>query len=331
MIVDRSLADSREKAQALIMAGEVLVDGQKASKAGQLVTSEARIEVTAKQRYVGRGGFKLEGALQHFGIDVTGLVAADFGSSTGGFTDCLLQAGAARVHAIDVGTGQLDWRLRNDPRVVVHEGVNARYIELTDLGEPVDLAVCDVSFISATLILPAMVKVLTTPSVSAGTIIVLVKPQFEVGKGQVGKGGIVRDPAQHEAACAKVQACAQGWDSKRKSWRAPLPARKAIRSSCSMAAVKEKVGIFSKPHAQAAMELVPELLRWLTQRGIEARLDNETAHYAGMPAGLDRARVPEGCDLAVVLGGDGTLLSAARAVGNRAIPLLAVNLGGLGF
>jgi 23S rRNA (cytidine1920-2'-O)/16S rRNA (cytidine1409-2'-O)-methyltransferase len=209
MIVDRSLADSREKAQALIMAGEVLVDGQKASKAGQLVTSRARIEVTAKQRYVGRGGFKLEGALQHFGIDVTALVAADFGSSTGGFTDCLLQAGAARVHAIDVGTGQLDWRLRNDPRVVVHEGVNARYIELTDLGEPVDLAVCDVSFISATLILPAMVKVLTTPGVSAGTIIVLVKPQFEVGKGQVGKGGIVRDPAQHEAACAKVQACAE--------------------------------------------------------------------------------------------------------------------------
>ena len=209
VIVDRSLADSREKAQALIMAGEVLVDGQKAAKAGQLVASEARIEVTAKQRYVGRGGLKLEGALQHFRIDVTGLVAADFGSSTGGFTDCLLQAGAARVHAIDVGTGQLDWRLRNDPSVVVHEGVNARYIELTDLGEPVDFAVCDVSFISATLILPAMVRVLITPNVSAGTFVVLVKPQFEVGKGQVGKGGIVRDAAQHEAACAKVRACAE--------------------------------------------------------------------------------------------------------------------------
>jgi len=207
VIVDRSLADSREKAQALIMAGEVLVDGQKASKAGQLVTSEARIEVTAKQRYVGRGGLKLEGALRHFGIDVTGLVAADFGSSTGGFTDCLLQAGAARVHAIDVGMGQLDWRLRNDPRVVVHEGVNARYIELTDLGEPVDLAVCDVSFISATLILPAMVRVLKN---GPGTgIVVLVKPQFEVGKGEVGKGGIVRDPARHKAACAKVRACAE--------------------------------------------------------------------------------------------------------------------------
>jgi 23S rRNA (cytidine1920-2'-O)/16S rRNA (cytidine1409-2'-O)-methyltransferase len=187
------------------MAGEVLIDGQKASKAGQLVSPETRIEVTAKQRYVGRGGLKLEGALQHFRIDVTGLVAADFGSSTGGFTDCLLQAGAARVHAIDVGTNQLDWRLRNDPRVVVHEGVNARYIELTVLGEPVDLAVCDVSFISATLILPAMLRVLK----STATLIVLVKPQFEAGKGQVGKGGIVRDPALHQAACAKVQAAAE--------------------------------------------------------------------------------------------------------------------------
>jgi 23S rRNA (cytidine1920-2'-O)/16S rRNA (cytidine1409-2'-O)-methyltransferase len=204
-IVDRGIVESREKAQALIMAGEVLIDGQKASKAGQLVSPEARIELTAKLRYVGRGGLKLEGALQRFHIDVTGLVAADFGSSTGGFTDCLLQAGVVRVHAIDVGTNQLDWRLRNDSRVIVHEGINARYIELTDLGEPVDLAVCDVSFISATLILPAMVKVLS----GEGTFIVLVKPQFEAGKGQVGKGGIVRDPALHQAACAKVQAAAQ--------------------------------------------------------------------------------------------------------------------------
>jgi 23S rRNA (cytidine1920-2'-O)/16S rRNA (cytidine1409-2'-O)-methyltransferase len=204
-MLERSLVESREKAQALIMAGEVLVDGQKASKPGQLVAAEARIELTAKQRFVGRGGLKLEAALQHFAIDITGLIAADFGSSTGGFTDCLLQAGAARVHAIDVGSNQLDWRLRNDPRVVVHEGVNARYIELTDLGEPVDIAVCDVSFISATLILPAMVKVLK----ENGPMIVLVKPQFEAGKGQVGKGGIVRDPALHEAACAKVRAAAE--------------------------------------------------------------------------------------------------------------------------
>ena len=207
LVVERGLAESREKAQALIMAGEVLVDGQKAVKAGQTVAREARIEVTAKQRFVGRGGLKLEGALGHFGMDVAGITAADFGSSTGGFTDCLLQAGAARVHAIDVGTNQLDWRLRADPRVVVHENLNARYIELTDLGELVDLAVCDVSFISATLIVPAMVRVLKPAP--AGRFVVLVKPQFEVGKGQVGKGGIVRDPAQHEAACAKVRTCAE--------------------------------------------------------------------------------------------------------------------------
>jgi len=219
--VDRGIVESREKAQGLIMAGEVLVDGQKASKAGQMVSAEARIEVTAKQRYVGRGGLKLEGAFQHFGIDVAGLIAADFGSSTGGFTDCLLQAGAARIHAIDVGTNQLDWRLRNDPRVIVHEGVNARYIELTDLGEPVDLAVCDVSFISATLILPAMKKVLKTTG-SLGNLIVLVKPQFEVGKGQVGKGGIVRDPALHQAACAKVQAVAEDLGFKTQLMESPI-------------------------------------------------------------------------------------------------------------
>jgi 23S rRNA (cytidine1920-2'-O)/16S rRNA (cytidine1409-2'-O)-methyltransferase len=204
VILERGLAETREKAQALIMAGEVLVDGQKAAKAGQLVSPENVIEILAKLRYVSRGGLKLEGAIESFGIDVGGLVAADFGSSTGGFTDCLLQHGATRVHAIDVGTGQLDWKLRNDPRVVVHEGVNARYLEVTDLGELVDLAVCDVSFISAALILPAMVRVLKAePGTAIG---VLVKPQFEVGKGQVGKGGIVRDPSQHEAVCSKLRA-----------------------------------------------------------------------------------------------------------------------------
>jgi 23S rRNA (cytidine1920-2'-O)/16S rRNA (cytidine1409-2'-O)-methyltransferase len=200
-LVDCGLAETREKAQALIMAGEVLVNGQKAWKAGQTVPPEAHVEVTAKMRYVGRGGLKLEGALTHFGIDVNGLIGADFGSSTGGFTDCLLQAGAVHVHAIDVGTGQLDWKLRNDPRVVVHEGLNARYAQLSDIGESVDIAVCDVSFISATLILPAMMRVLKPGN---GIIVVLVKPQFEVGRGLVGRGGIVRDAAQHQAVCEKL-------------------------------------------------------------------------------------------------------------------------------
>jgi 23S rRNA (cytidine1920-2'-O)/16S rRNA (cytidine1409-2'-O)-methyltransferase len=204
-MLEHGLAGNRQKAQALIMSGAVLVDGQKATKAGQTIAEDARVEVTAKLRYVGRGGLKLEGALAHFAIDVKGLVCADFGASTGGFTDCLLQAGAARIHAIDVGTGQLDWTLRNDPRVVVHEGVNARYLEPAAIGEPIDLAVCDVSFISVTLVLPAIVKVLKPE----GRMVILIKPQFEAGKGRVGRGGIVRDPAVHDEARLKVKAAAE--------------------------------------------------------------------------------------------------------------------------
>lgn len=205
-LVARGLAESREKAQALIMAGEVLVDGQKAAKSGQPVDDDAKIEVTARPRYVSRGGLKLEGALAEFAIDPAGKVCADFGSSTGGFTDCLLQAGAARVHAIDVGTAQLDWKLRSDARVVVHENLHGRDVTRQTLGEEVDLVVCDLSFISATQILPAMLGVLKQ---NGGELVILVKPQFEVGRGQVGKGGIVRDPELHRMACDKVRAAAE--------------------------------------------------------------------------------------------------------------------------
>ena len=201
LMVERGLAESREKAQAMIMAGEVRVQGQKASKPGQAVEAGCDVEVLAKPPYVSRGGLKLAGAVRHWAIDVAGKVCADIGSSTGGFTDVLLQSGAARVHAVDVGAGQLDWKLRNDPRVVVHEGVNARELEPGQIGEPVELLVCDVSFISVTLILPAIVRLLR----DGGQLVILIKPQFEVGKGQVGKGGIVRDPELHQAVCRKVQ------------------------------------------------------------------------------------------------------------------------------
>ena len=201
LLVERGLADSREKAQALIMAGEVSVDGQKASKPGHAIDTASAIEISGKPPYVSRGGVKLAGALDAFGIDVSGCVCLDIGSSTGGFTDCLLQRGASRVHAVDVGSGQLDWKLRNDPRVVVHEGINARQLQYEEIGEHVDLATFDVSFISVTLILPAAVPLLR----SEGRIIILVKPQFEVGKGHVGKGGIVRDPELHREACARVE------------------------------------------------------------------------------------------------------------------------------
>ena len=200
LLVERGLAESREKAQAIVMAGEVLVEGQKALKPGHSIDVSSRIEVTGKAPYVSRGGVKLAGALESYGITVDGAVCMDVGSSTGGFTDCLLQHGAARVHAVDVGAGQLDWKLRNDPRVVVHERINARNLRFEDIGERVDFATLDVSFISATLILPAVAAILRP----AGGMVILVKPQFEVGKGQVGKGGIVRRPELHEAACVRV-------------------------------------------------------------------------------------------------------------------------------
>src|SRR5580704_14756365 len=157
LLVDRGLVESREKAQALIMAGEVLLNGQKASKPGQSVDPGAALEVLARPPYVSRGGFKLAGALKHFAIDVAGKICLDIGSSTGGFTDALLQAGAGRVHAVDVGAGQLAWSLRTDPRVRLHEGINARELQPSDIGELADLITCDVSFISLTLILPAAV------------------------------------------------------------------------------------------------------------------------------------------------------------------------------
>ena len=201
LLVERGLAESREKAQALIMAGEVLVNRQKASKPGHTVADDSALEVLARPPYVSRGGIKLAGALTGFHIDVTGKVCLDVGASTGGFTDALLQAGASRVHAVDVGAGQMAWSIRTDPRVILHDGINARELSYEDIGERVDLIVCDVSFISVTLLLPAIVPLLQPE----GQMVILVKPQFEVGKGQVGKGGIVRDPALHQAACDRVR------------------------------------------------------------------------------------------------------------------------------
>jgi 23S rRNA (cytidine1920-2'-O)/16S rRNA (cytidine1409-2'-O)-methyltransferase len=205
LLVERGLADSRQKAQALIMAGEVRVDGRPAEKPGQAVAPESRIEVLERPPYVSRGGRKLAAAFDHFAIRVAGRVCLDIGASTGGFTDCLLQRGAARVHAVDVGSGQLDWKLRTDPRVVLHENLNARYLRPEDIGEPIALAVCDVSFISATLVLPAIIPLLQT----GGELVILIKPQFEAGKGKVGKGGIVREPELHQAACRRVDEAAR--------------------------------------------------------------------------------------------------------------------------
>jgi len=198
--------ETRQKAQALIMAGQVLVDERKVEKPGAMVSAEAAVRLLGEPlRYASRGGLKLEGALDIFGIRVEGKVCLDIGASTGGFTDCLLQRGAARVYAVDVGAGQIDWRLRNDARVVLREKLNARYLSPEDIGEPVDFVCVDVSFISATLIVPRLPAVMKP----GGGAVVLVKPQFEAGRGQVGKGGIVRDPQLQAQAVEKVRAAAR--------------------------------------------------------------------------------------------------------------------------
>jgi 23S rRNA (cytidine1920-2'-O)/16S rRNA (cytidine1409-2'-O)-methyltransferase len=209
LIVERGLATSRERAQAQILAGKVLVNGQKIEKAGTAVEPDCEVRLLGEDlKYVGRGGLKLEKALEHWHIDVAGRICLDVGASTGGFTDCLLQHGAARVIAVDTGHGQIDFRLRQDPRVRLLEKTNARYLTRAQVGEIVDLVVMDVSFISAALVLPAVFKSAfpESPAERRGRqAVVLVKPQFEVGRRQVGKGGIVRDVAAQTAAVEKIR------------------------------------------------------------------------------------------------------------------------------
>lgn len=206
LMVERGLAPSREKAQALIMAGQVVVGDHAVDKSGHQVSVDADIRIKGDVLpYVSRGGLKLRKALDQFGINVSGLVAIDVGASTGGFTDCLLQAGTVKVFAVDVGHGQLAWKLQQDPRVINIEKTNIRYLTPDKLGEAPDLAVIDASFISLAKVLPATIALIKP----GGRIIALIKPQFEVGKGEVGKGGIVRDPAAHQKVIDDVSRTAE--------------------------------------------------------------------------------------------------------------------------
>ena len=201
LLVKKGLAPTRTRARTLIMAGVVFVDSTRVDKAGIIVKEDAEILVKhSTLGYVSRGGIKLEAALKEFRIDVSDKVALDIGASTGGFTDCLLKHGAKKVYAVDVGYGQLDWKLRQDPRVVVKERINARYLKSEDIGELVDVCTIDVSFISLTKVIPPVSKILK-PS---GILIALIKPQFEVGKGEVGKGGIVRDEKKHREVVSRI-------------------------------------------------------------------------------------------------------------------------------
>ncbi len=200
-LVQRGLCPSREQAKRLIMAGEVMLGDEVISKPGWLVRDDAALKVKTPPRFVSRGGLKLEGALEHFGIDVIGLIAMDVGASTGGFTDCLLQRGAVKVYAFDVGTNQMVWKLRSDPRVICRENFNVRHLQPGDVPEQVEIIVADVSFISLTLVLPGALSVLKP----GGQAVVLVKPQFELSREEVGKGGIVREPELHEKACTRIR------------------------------------------------------------------------------------------------------------------------------
>jgi 23S rRNA (cytidine1920-2'-O)/16S rRNA (cytidine1409-2'-O)-methyltransferase len=200
-LVAHGLADSREKAQRLILAGAVRVNGQLAHKSSDLVDNQAALVVETAEKYVSRGGYKLEKALNEFHLSCDGLICADLGASTGGFTDCLLQRGATRVHAIDVGRGQINWKLRQDSRVVLHDELNARHLKTHDLGGPVDFVTIDVSFISLTKVLPAAAAALKP----GGTLVALIKPQFEAGKKLVKKGGVVRDSRVHEAVTNMIR------------------------------------------------------------------------------------------------------------------------------
>ena len=212
LLVARGLAQSRTEAQALVMAGLVFSAGRRLDKSGLMVAADVALEVRGREHpWVSRGGVKLTAALNHFQIDPAGRVALDIGASTGGFTDVLLSRGAAKVYAVDVGHGQLAWRLRQDPRVVVRERVNARALSAEEVPEPVSLIVCDVSFIGLTLVLPAALR-LVAPQAD---LLALIKPQFEAGRDQVGKGGIVRDAAVRTAVCQRIS----DWLAAQPGWR----------------------------------------------------------------------------------------------------------------
>jgi 23S rRNA (cytidine1920-2'-O)/16S rRNA (cytidine1409-2'-O)-methyltransferase len=203
LLVERGLAESRAKAQALILAGLVSIAGRRVDKPGTPLAENTELTLAGRDHpWVSRGGVKLAFALDHFAIDPADTVALDIGASTGGFTDVLLAKGAARVHAVDVGRGQLAWKLRQDSRVVVHEGVNARYLSRAEIAEPIDLVTCDASFIGLATLLPAPLAL----TAEKAALVALIKPQFEAGPGDVGKGGVVRDPAVHRAVCERVAA-----------------------------------------------------------------------------------------------------------------------------
>ena len=374
LLVAQGIASTRAEAARLILAGRIRLPGGVAAKAGRQVAPDTLVEQVAAAPFVGRGGEKLAAALDAFGVVVEGRVCLDVGASTGGFTHCLLGRGACRVHAVDVGHGQLHPRIRGDARVVVWEGVNARHLEPARFPDRPTFAAVDVSFISLRKILPAVAVCLHDPA----EIVALVKPQFEVGRGQVGKGGVVRaSEARREAVRAvagvavaiglrvggAVAAVLHGPKGNREVFlhlardlgrRPPLEgatfeaALQAVVPDGGADAVStlaseprsglegkrmRRIGVVARRDRAEALDVVRGLVQWLTAHGREVVVDSETAGALGLPdvTVAERQALPGTVDLIVVLGGDGTLLAVARLVDGLDVPILGVNLGGLGF
>ena len=374
LLVAQGIASTRAEAARLILAGQIRLPGGVAPEGGPPGGVRHLIEQVAAAPFVGRGGEKLAAALDAFAVVVEGRVCLDVGASTGGFTDCLLVRGAHRVHAVDVGHGQLHPRIRGDARVVVWEGVNARHLEPARFPDQPTFAAVDVSFISLEKILPAVAACLVGPV----EIVALVKPQFEVGRGQVGKGGVVRAWESRREAVRAVAAIAvanglrvggvaasvlHGPKGNREVFlhlardlgrRPPLDGaafeaalerpsqrRRSGRRDCAVQRAAspargtrmQRIGVVARRDRAEALDILRGLVQWLTARGREVVVDSETAGGLGLPGVTvaERQALPGKVDLIVVLGGDGTLLAVARLVDGLDVPILGVNLGGLGF
>jgi len=309
-LVERGFFASRERAQRAIMAGEIRVGDRVFAKAAELIEIDAPISIVQPPQFASRGALKLGGALDFFGVEVKGKTALDIGSSTGGFTDCLLQRGAAKLFAVDVGHGQLAWKLRNDPRVTVMEKVNARFLSREDISEVADLCVIDVSFISLTLILPRAFELIAPE----GMILALIKPQFELQRKDVGRGGIVREPALHEKAQQKIVKFVEN-----------------RREPGILHMHPKTIGLIAHPGKPGVGDLVNSLAAEFARFSMSILLEKETAAVSGQRSEMTIAQLGGKADLLVVVGGDGTILNVTGQLGEASPPIFGINVGSLGF